>query len=385
MRVCLISGSYPPIHCGIGDFALKLATAMAQQGAMIQIITSRHEVAASCGGGVTVLPLVDKWNLGALSLILAQLRTELPDLVNVQYPTQQYGRSLAINVLPTFLRVQLRLPVVTTIHEFGTYRQLGKLRVALSGLTSHRLVVTDQANLRQIESFVPFLKTKLELIPIGANIEPCMSNVQRQQQRAMYGATDADIVLAYFGFISPSKGLETLLPAFQTARRANSGLRLLLIADRDPADASYADYHRRIENLLDQLDLHEQVHWTGYVSPAQVSALLASADIAVLPFRDGASLRRTTLISALSHGLPTLSTIGVGATRDSLGEDTGVRLIPPSNVLVLAEAILTLASDPAGRLRLSEHARQFASRFRWDNIARQTLSVFERVLNANLL
>ncbi len=385
MRVCFISGSYPPIRCGIGDYTQKLTTALAKQGVSVSIITSRAGVAASNDGKVTVLPLVSQWNAAARAEILAQLKLTRPQLVNIQYPTQLYGRDLNINLLPTFIRRQTRIPVITTVHEFSTYRGAGKLRVGLSGLTSNRIIVTDQTNLRQIESVFPFLKTKLVHVPIGANIEPQFVSFNRQQQRALYGATESDVVLAYFGFISPSKGLETLLPAFELAQRAYPELRLLLIANHHVADANFADYHRRIEDMLAQLFPRERVYWTDYVSPTQVSAFLASADIAVLPFVDGASLRRTTLLSTLLHGLPTLTTSGAGTIRDGLGEEAGVQLVPPANIPALANAIKVLASDPAERQRLSVHARAFANRFTWSSVAHQTLTIYDQVINAHLL
>lgn len=384
MQVWFVSGTAPPIHCGIGDYTHKLALALAEQGAVISVLTSRAGIAASNERKVAVLPLVSQWNTAARAEILAQLQLARPQVVNVQYPTQLYGRDLTINLLPAFIRRQTRIPVITTIHEFSTFRWLGKLRIGLSGVTSNRVIVTDQTNLCQIESMFPFLKTKLDHVPIGANIEPQLAQFNRAQQRAHYGAAESDIVLAYFGFISPSKGLETLLPAFALAQRAHPALRLLLVADRHAADPIYADYHRKIENMIDQLASRERVYWTGYVSPAQVSAFLASADLAVLPFTDGASLRRTTMISCLMHGLPTLTTSGEGTTRDGLGEETGIRLVPPANVPALANAIETLASAPAERQRLSARARTFANRFTWSSVAQQTLTIYEQVIHARV-
>jgi glycosyltransferase involved in cell wall biosynthesis len=137
--------------------------------------------------------------------------------------------------------------------------------------------------------------------------------------------------------------------------------------------------------MLAQLFPRERVYWTDYVSPTQVSAFLASADIAVLPFVDGASLRRTTLLSMLLHGLPTLTTSGAGTIRDGLGEEAGVQLVPPANIPALANAIKVLASDPAERQRLSVHARAFANRFTWSSVAHQTLTIYDQVINAYLL
>lgn len=370
VKACFISGSYPPIRCGIGDYTQRLARALTEQGVQVRVITSKEGVSGARDGEVIILPLVRDWTMRALPEILASLRANLPDLVNLQYPTQRYGRQPFVNVLPAFLRARLGIPVITTIHEFSTYRLPGKLRVGLSLLTSQRVIVTDHINLRQIARAFPFFRSKLRHAPIGANIEPMLREFDRQYQRAHYGATDSDVVLAYFGFISPSKGIETLLQAFALAQRERSELRLLLIANREAAEPRYADYHRKIERTLAALHLDDRICWTGYVAPRAVSEYLASADLAILPFDDGASLRRTTLLSALAHGLPAIST---GARAPC----PGVEVVPIGDAAALAQTIVRLSADRQLRTRLGAEARQFAATLSWDGIARQIVAVFE--------
>ncbi len=50
----------------------------------------------------------------------------------------------------------------------------------------------------------------------------------------------------------------------------------------------------------------------------EVSANLLAADCAVLPYREGASLRHGSLMAALAHGLPIVSTTLTGCPAEAM-------------------------------------------------------------------
>jgi polysaccharide biosynthesis protein PslF len=117
---------------------------------------------------------------------------------------------------------------------------------------------------------------------------------------------------------------------------------------------------------------------------------MLAADLAALPYADGASLRRGSLLAALAHGLPTVTTRP--ATKDQrpktkdrdlgrqdlspsslvvgpLKDGATVLLVPPSDEGALAAAIERLAHDRALRDRLADGGRALAAQFAWDEIA----------------
>lgn len=384
MKVCFISGSYPPIKCGIGDYAQRLAAALRAAGADVQVITSKSAGPAR-GSEVQIASIVDSWDVRAFPTVLSRVRSMAPDIVNIQYPTQRYGRQPVVNLLPALIRARLHIPVITTIHEYGTFRRLGRLRIGLSVLTSTGIIVPDRVNLALMDRAFGSARIKMYHIPLGANIEPDpegFSLAAHLRQRALYGATDSSIVLVYFGFISPSKGIETLLGSFRCIqdKHPETDVHLLMVANRKPSEARYADYHMRVEQAFQAFGNGGRMHWAGYLPEAEVSRYLASADIAVFPFIDGASLRRTTLISALTHGLPIISTLGSELTDDRLNEEHGMTLVHAGDVGALAQAIWDLSSDADRRAVLGERARAFARGFSWPEIAAQTLEVYRKVI-----
>jgi glycosyltransferase involved in cell wall biosynthesis len=136
--------------------------------------------------------------------------------------------------------------------------------------------------------------------------------------------------------------------------------------------------------------------WTGFVAPQEVSAALLSADMAVLPFTDGASFRRGSLLAVLEHALPMITT---GPTDDRKNAGSEVRgrnaedlptswptlehevnclLVPPGEPEALADAIERLACDPTLQASLRGGARKLAGFFGWERIAQMHGELYDR-------
>jgi len=155
--------------------------------------------------------------------------------------------------------------------------------------------------------------------------------------------------------------------------RAPARHALLMIGGRvgtsDPTNEGYA---ARVERLIAELGVGDRVKWTGYVSTEQVSAALLSADILVLPYRDGISFRRGSLHAALAHGCPILSTVP-RVEIPELDEGENVLLVPPRDPGALCQAARQAEQDPVLRRRIGDGARALASHFSWERIAERTV------------
>jgi glycosyltransferase involved in cell wall biosynthesis len=223
-------------------------------------------------------------------------------------------------------------------------------------------------------------------IPLGSNVEAQPpADFDRAGWRAKYGADDSTLLLAYFGFLNDSKGGEELIKALALLRLRDINAHLLLIGgevgDADPTNAAYA---QKIQALIDSLGLAEAVHRTGYVTQAQVSANLLAADAVVMPYRDGISFRRTTLIAALRHGCPVVSTEPVNpAFLPEVVAGENMLLAPPNDAAALADTIAPLAHDPELRQKLAQAAVALGRQFEWSQIAGQTAALYQAVAQAN--
>jgi glycosyltransferase involved in cell wall biosynthesis len=130
--------------------------------------------------------------------------------------------------------------------------------------------------------------------------------------------------------------------------------------------------------LAEEQGLGERVHFTGYVPAAEVSAAFAALDLCVLPYADGISFQHGTLMAALAHSQPIVSTLPeIGIPELIHGEN--VWLVPRQDVGALADAISTLAANPIRRRQLARGATRLSAQFMWEHIAERTADLFESV------
>jgi glycosyltransferase involved in cell wall biosynthesis len=176
--------------------------------------------------------------------------------------------------------------------------------------------------------------------------------------------------------VNPAKGVDTLLDAFAMARQQRPDLRLTLICALRPHDP----YHQLLLRKLEDKALRDAVTLTGELDDDEAARTLAACTLIVLPFRDGVSLRRTTLMAALALGRPVISTCAA-VLPAALHDGRTIVLVPPADAMALARAMVELADDPDRRRTLGEQARAAAGAFTWQAIAAQTEDLYRRVLS----
>src|ERR1700722_2066745 len=118
MRILLVSGSLPPMLCGVGDYTYQLATELGARGDLqVAVLTSRAARNAEPRGNFQLFAVVERWRLSELGRIFRILKEWRPDIVHVQTPTQGYGSSWVPRILPLLCRLA-GLRVVQTWHEY---------------------------------------------------------------------------------------------------------------------------------------------------------------------------------------------------------------------------------------------------------------------------
>ena len=183
--------------------------------------------------------------------------------------------------------------------------------------------------------------------------------------------------MGYFGFLNESKGADTLLRALVQLDERH---QLVFIGGQtgssDPNNNQA--FLTGLRQLITALGLDERVHWTGFIPDERVSAFLHAADVMVMPYRDGVSLRRGTLMAALAHGRSLITTTPTAPTPE-LVHGQNVWLVPPDDPTALTAAIRTVLADESLQRRLGEGALQVAGLFTWEKIATET-AVFYQTL-----
>jgi glycosyltransferase involved in cell wall biosynthesis len=380
MRVLFITGEYPSMQGGVGDYTHALGTALAALDVDVHVLTSRQAgpVHLIPPGVANVYPEVDSWGWGLAKQVRTLAHAIEADIAHIQYQSAAYNLHPAINLLPRSLRGSAwPHRVVTTFHDLRVpylFPKAGPLRWRANlELASHsdRVIVTnaeDHRRLSQIEN----LAARLVEIPIGANIRPePPAGYDRVTQRAHWGIGPNDLLLCYFGFLNDSKGGEELMLATALLAEADLPVHLLMIGGQlGSSDPTNAAYLQRVQALITAQNIADRVHWTGFTGEAEVSANLLASDIAVLPYRDGVSFRRGSLMAALAHGLPVVST-EPAVPLPELRPNENMVLASVQSPTALAEGVAEVWRNPVMRGRLSQGAADLANLFTWESIARR--------------
>lgn len=174
------------------------------------------------------------------------------------------------------------------------------------------------------------------------------------------------------------KGLLHLLEACALLRERGLAFRCEVIGGTE--EPLYTDYARRLTEVHRRLGLEDHVVFRGAQPFADVIESYRRADVFVLPCvvaRDGRrDITPNALIEAMAMKLPVVSTTITGIPEIVENGVSGL-LVPPADHVALADAIETVARDPALAAQLGENARKrVADRFDVEENVRSYLRLF---------
>ncbi len=393
MRVLLITGEFPPMQGGVGDYTSEIARGLVREHA-VRVLTSRL---AAGNSPAEVLPLAGKWAWSIVPLVRKQIGVFAPNVVDIQYQTGAYGMHPAINFLPRLLKQfpARRVPrprYVVTFHDLRIPYLFPKAGPVRDWVTRELARSSDAVIATNPEDALKLLDwhiRRVSVIPIGSNISTTLPpGYDRSAWRARLGVVDNEILLCHFGFVNSRKGCDTLLRALAQI----PGARLLMMGGQTGAsDPTNVTYMSQMQALIAELGLSTRVLWTGFTPPEIVTAHFRAADLCVLPYREGASYRHGTLMAALAHGMPIVTTelSHTPAPRDTaslpiLRDGDNCLLVPPGDPAALAAAINRAMGSPQLRARLGQGACTLAAHFSWDKIIQQHVELFARLRPADL-
>ena len=187
---------------------------------------------------------------------------------------------------------------------------------------------------------------KLRVIPYAADLRAAerVTAERVARLRKGYGCQPGDLVIGSVGRLVEQKDYPTQLRAFARAAARVPNLRMVIAGD--------GPLRSTLEDLARDLAIATRVAFLG--NRDDVPALLGSLDVFVLaskfePFG-------VALLEARAAGLPIVAT-AVNEIPDIVGDGITGRLVPPEDAATMADAFITLASDPGFRARLGARAR----------------------------
>ena len=108
-RVLFVSGEYPPMRGGIGDYTACLRVSLAELGWESWVLTSAEARAEDR----QVLPWVERWDW-SLAGQLREVATEIgAELIHLQYQAGAFAMHPALNLVPLALARRGGPPLLT--------------------------------------------------------------------------------------------------------------------------------------------------------------------------------------------------------------------------------------------------------------------------------
>jgi rfaE bifunctional protein nucleotidyltransferase chain/domain len=388
LTILLVVPTFPPDQCGVGDYTYQLALHLAAAGHRVVVLTTRRPDDGR-RHPFELRPLIANWHFPDMKTVLDVVRELVPDIVHIQYHNEDYDAVEMVSALP--LCIEETLPetrVVTTLHNIRSFTFAPRLTMGVFLRFSDWLVLTNDADREVLLREHPLQAHKHSVVPAAGGL-PCPGAVRegrsehRSRVRHALGLADDAFLLGYFGFLNEEKGLESLLYAMAALGAARFPAHLLLVGGlHSDREAAISPYQESLLALRRDLGLEATVTTTGYLDPGAASEHLVALDLAVLPFRDGLTTKRSSFLSVLGHDVPVLSTAGPHLPP-ALRDGDNVALVPARDSVAtgrdLARAVQALAADAPRRERLRAGGRRlYEDVFSWAPIVRAHEDIYRR-------
>lgn len=332
MKIAMVTGSYPPDVCGVGDYTHRLVTELKELQCDIEIVTGY------------------KWCISEFLMIRKSLLRDF-DIIHIQYPTVGYGHSL----IPQLLTM---LPnVVITVHEVSQVHVLRKISLLPFFILSKNVIFTSEFELRYVKNKIKLIPFQSHIIPIGSNISsPKIPMIKNNHK------------IVYFGLIRKKKGIEQVIALSKKFKSLEKNMEIQIIGLVEKKMEKYFEHLKEETKNL-------PIEWLIGLPEKEVSLLLSRAEIAYLPYPDGASERRGSLLALLSNGVAVITTKGQFTSSDMYSS-----MLFTENIDEVLQCIECLIQNKNLKKQLVQQGLAYAKRFTWQQIALDHIKVYESLL-----
>ena len=297
-----------------------------------------------------------------------KLRQDRPDLVHVQY-TAPLG---------------CPVPVVVSVHdvsflehpEYFTLPRAIQLRWTVQRTIGRaaRIVTGSEFSRRAIAEAYGLNGDNIVVVPNAA--APVFRPLPRESAAAWVRARfriPAPFILTV-GDLQPRKNQIGLIRAFAELLRAHPQLpHRLVLAGKETWFAP------RIRKAAENSGVSERIHFTGFVSDADLLQLYNACESFVFPsFYEGFGLPLLEAM-ACARAVACSNTSAVFEVVDA-----AAILFDPRSPAEMVRAMLDLISDPELRARMERLGLQRSAHFSWNRTAQKTLEVYYEVAGRNL-
>ncbi|MBI3397547.1 glycosyltransferase family 4 protein [Candidatus Woesebacteria bacterium] len=271
------------------------------------------------------------------------------------------------------------IPRVCTITDLGylkfptqfkkyDYWQL-KYWSAISMLVAKYIITISESSKNDIVRHYPSFSNKVFVTPLSYNNYQSGPNISTKNVRQIKNKyTIVSDYIIYVGTLKPSKNIEGLIEAYSMIKNEIPNIQLVIVGRKGWL---YETVFQRARDL----GLANKVIFTDFIPDEDKNILIKNSKLFVLPsFWEGFGL---DVLSALASGVPVVAS-DVASLPEVVG-NAGI-LVNPNDPKDIAHGMLSVLTMPKNEYdKLKARGIRQSGKFSWDETARKTLEILEKV------
>lgn len=234
---------------------------------------------------------------------------------------------------------------------------------------AQRVIAVSQTTARDLATLFGANAHKVEVIPNGVEAEFFDEHDGSEDAACRERLGLSSPYFLFVGNHKPHKNVEAVLKAYQlfVNESGEAAPHLALAGGFTPGGP--------LASRVEAMGLTSKVRFLGFLPRHELRAVYRGALALLYPsLYEGFGL---PVLEAAACGLPIMAS-DIPAVKEVLAD--AVLKVNPRDVVEQAQAIRRLWQEPETRKKLATAAKSRASRFRWEQTARETLAVYRRVL-----
>lgn len=310
-----------------------------------------------------VIPMTRFWTQIRLAL---ECLIRPPDILFVPAHTMPVIRRPNLKTIVTIH--DLGAEFLAEYHQFPQKYYLNWATEYVARHASHIIAVSESTKKDLVKQFkVDPKRITVIYEAVDANKFSPQGIKEVEQTKKELGITKK--YLLFVGTVQPRKNLLRLIEAF--SKLENKNLELVLAGKP-------GWLFEEIYEAPKKFNVEGRVKFVGYVKDDQLPALYSGAEMFVFPsLFEGFGL---PILEAMACGIPVL-TSNISSMPEVSGRNAV--LVNPNKINEISRGIESLLKDKSLYKKLSDSGRKWASKFTWEETARETIKVFEKVGKEN--
>ena len=354
MNILFSTTYYHPYVSGLSLYVRRLAEALAYKKNTISVLCMRHDDSLPLKqvvGGVRIyrakpfIPL-HKGFLSFDFVRLAWKAVKRADVIVVNLPQFEgvwpalFGTLLGKKVIAIY-HSELDLPsgfINSIVQSFVEIANMMTLYLSESVVTYTKDFANHSRLLRLVKS-----KVTTTFPPIPA---PLVHSSKKKDIATRIG--QADVIIGVAARLAAEKGLEYLFEAIPMLRAAYKKKRIKIVIAGPDAPIGEHAYRIKIRKLEKQYG--KALVFLGEIPPSEMGSFYSQLDVLVLPSINSTETFGMVQVEAMMTGVPVVASNLAGVRVPIRTTGMGI-VVPPKDTRAIAEAIVTILSQPSKYIR----------------------------------